>query len=346
MSNTSSIKITYLDNIRVFAMVMVICNHCFGYYSVDYFEEYFKTDLYYLDIFLNTITRCNVPLCLMISGGLLLGNKKYYSIESCIKKTFGIIRLLLIWIPIYIIANSLLSHSFDYYASIRLALSGIGGAHMFYGHLWYLYCAALLYAITPFLNRFISDINLDRYFLVLWLTFGIAKPLILHYIPKNLFQPYLSLDLVGGYVGYYVLGYILKTMAHHVKLHTALLLTILGFIGATISMVIVNQLIGADDYMQSFLSPFIILMSCSIFVLFKDHINKSNPIIQNLSSMSLGIYLVHFFIRDIIRLLFGQTIGFSYLYLWSSPVIVFIICYVFVFFTRKCSFINKYLYSI
>ena len=79
----------YVDILRVIAMFAVILNHSWGYFSCDNFQTYFGTPIYFVDTILNTITRIDVPIFLMISGYLMLENIKYSSIKNCLKKSGG-----------------------------------------------------------------------------------------------------------------------------------------------------------------------------------------------------------------------------------------------------------------
>ena len=80
---------TYIDILRVIAMFAVIFNHSWGYFSCDNYQLYSDTTIYFIDVILNTITRIDVPIFLMISGYLMLKSKKYSSIKACLKKSGG-----------------------------------------------------------------------------------------------------------------------------------------------------------------------------------------------------------------------------------------------------------------
>ena len=79
----------YLDVLRAIAMILVVLNHCWGYFSVDKFHIYNGLPLYYTDALLNSITRCDVPIFLMISGYLMLSSKKYTDLKNCLRKARG-----------------------------------------------------------------------------------------------------------------------------------------------------------------------------------------------------------------------------------------------------------------
>lgn len=79
----------YLDILRVIAMFAVIFNHSWGYFSCDKYQIYARATIYYVDGVLNTLTRVDVPIFLMISGYLMLKSTKYSDINNCLKKVGG-----------------------------------------------------------------------------------------------------------------------------------------------------------------------------------------------------------------------------------------------------------------
>lgn len=67
-------------------------------------------------------------------------------------------------------------------------------------------------------------------------------------------------------------------------------------------MIVIATIVGIvffDDYMNWLRGPdcpFIVIFSCSVFMFFKKHFNKSfkkDGIVINISNYSFGIYLVH-----------------------------------------------------
>ena len=87
--DTNQRRIVWIDWLRIIAMMAVVCNHSWGYFSVDHFNDYVGDGIYYVDMALNTFTRFNVPIFLMISGYLMLSNIKNDSIRRCLRKSGG-----------------------------------------------------------------------------------------------------------------------------------------------------------------------------------------------------------------------------------------------------------------
>ena len=341
----------YISYIRVFAMIMVICNHCWGYFSVDNFSQYIGTELYYVDLVINSFTRCNVPLFLMISGSLMLGNEKYNSIENCIKKSIGIVKLLAFWIPLYVICNYVINDGAGFNYIIKYSMMGLWGAQGYYGHLWYLYVAILLYLITPLLNRFINEDKLVNYFLVLWFIFSLIYSMLDHYIVRISFADYLNLNLCGGYAGYYVLGYKLSKMQMPRK-KTIVCGIVGGWCSTFIAVSFISRIIGNDMYFQNFMSPFIAFFSGYLFLLFRygdgalSKMKVLNKITVKISELSLGVYLIHFILRDVVSKMFEMTIGHSYIYIIVSPLLVLMASIGITTILSKTKIINRYIISI
>ena len=138
-----------------------------------------------------------------------------------------------------------------------------------------------------------------HYFVALWFVAVSVFPLIFRITHiGNAF----SLDMISGYVGYLVLGYLLGGIQIDKKQFAWSLAG--AFIFAAITMtgtyfLIVRYKGVYDEYFYSYLSPNVILLSVSTFILLKylaDKIvtsERREAILETLSSASFGIYFVH-----------------------------------------------------
>lgn len=88
MVNKNSREV-YLDYLRAIAMIAVVFNHSWGYYSIDNRQIYMGEPIWYIDAVLNMLTRFNVPIFFMISGYLMLNTEKYASIKNAVRKGGG-----------------------------------------------------------------------------------------------------------------------------------------------------------------------------------------------------------------------------------------------------------------
>lgn len=102
-------KIEYIDTLRVMAMIAVIMNHSFGYFSCDNWVRYSGTKIQICDMILNAFTRFNVPVFIMISGVLQLSDRRNEDIRYIFKvRIRNIIIPFIMWTFLYVFVNCLL----------------------------------------------------------------------------------------------------------------------------------------------------------------------------------------------------------------------------------------------
>ena len=242
-----------------------------------------------------TISRVGVPLFFLISGYLLL-SKQEDLVTFFKKRASRIIVPFLVWSIIYDVQNS------DAFVS-GVTLEGI--LKMFIrilrgpreGHLWFFYSLIGLYLITPILRVFVAKARTSEilYYIALWF---IAMPVLFiveAFTPiKNGFEIYYT----GGYVGYFLLGYLLGRLETRPPLLWAALgVFIIGFI-FTVTVFQFNFPPQDNELVfRSYPSLNVVLMSLGAFVLIKAAGEKISPQIARISSeaskVSFGIYLIH-----------------------------------------------------
>lgn len=242
-----------------------------------------------------TISRAGVPLFFLISGYLLLSKQE--DLPAFFKKRASrIIIPFLVWSIIYDVQNS------DAFAS-GVTLEGI--LKMFIrilrgpreGHLWFFYSLIGLYLLTPILRVFVARARNSEilYYIALWF---LAMPVIFiveAFSPlKNGFEIYYT----GGYVGYFLLGYLLGGLeTKPLLLWSALGLFIISF--AFTFAVFHFNLPPQDNELvfRSYPSLNIILMSLGAFVLVKAVGETISPqvawISKKAGKVSFGVYLIH-----------------------------------------------------
>jgi surface polysaccharide O-acyltransferase-like enzyme len=243
-----------------------------------------------------TISRIGVPLFFLISGYLLLGKQE--DIRTFFKKRAVRIAIpFLVWSIIYDVKNS------QAFAETGITVDGI--LSMFVrilrgpreGHLWFFYSLIGLYLITPILRVFIARArNTDiLYYLSLWFLVVPILFIVEAFTPiKNGFEIYYT----GGYIGYFLLGYLLGGLEIKAPLlWLALGLFIISFL-FTFAVFYLNLPPQDNELVfRSYPSLNIIFMSLGAFVLVKAVGEKVSPRMTRLSSeagkVSFGIYLIH-----------------------------------------------------
>jgi surface polysaccharide O-acyltransferase-like enzyme len=126
------------------------------------------------------------------------------------------------------------------------------------------------------------------------------------------------LQNLGGYIGYYTAGYVLKNS----NLRINKWIYPLGFLaGYSVTVCGYYWQISHEGklnpYFYGYLSPNVILVSVCIFMFFKDVLNREiyPKIINPLDSASFGIYLSHYLIITILSHKFMLN------WAWNPPLI-------------------------
>jgi surface polysaccharide O-acyltransferase-like enzyme len=285
MQGRERTALPWVDFMRFLGAFLVVLAHIQKWGA----EPAWAKDFYY------TLSRIGVPLFFLISGYLLL-SKQEDLLTFFRKRASHIIIPFLVWSIIYDVQNS------DAFAN-GVTLEGI--LKMFIRilrgpretHLWFFYSLIGLYLLTPILRVFVAKARNAEilYYIALWF---IAMPILFiveAFTPlKNGFEIYYT----GGYVGYFLLGYLLgglETKAPLLWLALGLFITSFIFSFVVFRFNLFPQ--ENELVFRSYPSLNIILMSLGAFLLIKAAGEKISPWLAGLSGeaskVSFGIYLIH-----------------------------------------------------
>lgn len=301
---------TELDILRFMATLAVVLTHVCGgpINSLNVIDP----DWQILNWFRAAVT-WDVPAFVMISGGIFLNPQK----EIPLKVLYGkyIKRLVIafafwsVMFQVYYTTYAIYTHSFV--LNWRGVLSEILiGPYPF----WFLFMLAGVYATTPFLKKITTDKKLTEYFLVLFFVFqvficyGQALPKIGNTVSAILDS--MDFTFAIGFVGYFVLGYYLKTYDISKKVEYALY--VLGILLVPLCCyVTTKQSIMNKEYTEAFskyLMPNIIIESAALYTFFVKRVSKINfkertvKTFSRLTEYGFGVYLVHVIIKYLICL--------------------------------------------
>jgi surface polysaccharide O-acyltransferase-like enzyme len=282
-------KLYWISNLRVFATIMVILIHTSGgalFHFKDMPQSWWVANL------VAGFGRFTVPVFVMISGALLLG--KEIEVLNFIQKRF-----LRVWVPftLWVIIYVLYHNYFEIkpYAFQTALTQYFTGGNYLYGHLWFVYMILGLYLVTPLLNKWLLKANEVQINILLGCCFTmscvihlIKRPLGIH-IPNDL-------QNFGGYIGYFVAGYVLKNKQLTINKFWFLFVFIVGYSLLVFGSYFLVKTTGKlDMFFYDYFSPSVFLMSISIFMFFKKTFNYEflPKIINPLDKFSFGIYLCH-----------------------------------------------------
>lgn len=319
-------RLVYLDYLRIVSCFFVVLLHTI----VSSIVLYGKVPLIEWDIsiFISSLTRWTIPVFIMVSGALILGRKNEQAIVFIKKRLSRIGVPLLFW--------------FLFYAFYRHIVNGLPFSftyllHQFvfnqpYEHLYFLVILLELMVITPILwKRELLVNNIFSIALLSLVTF--------FWIPNRFF-----VFQFVPYVSYYVLGYLLSKINMSRLLKPSVFVSIF-FILITFLFTRHITLSGITNnlYFFSFTNPIVFITSVSVFILFKELLQKEKErkVITIISSYTMGIYLIHPFILYTLQYCLRMK---NMIYILFSPAIsllVFAVSLFVVFLFSKIPFICK-----
>lgn len=289
----------WMDVLKILSGFMVVLIHTTG--NV-YQNSPLGTGSWYAALFVNTLTRFSVPCFFMISGILAL--RKYEDIKTVLTKRLPrLVLSLVFWSIIYIIANSYISGNMDNlgYEILTIPFERKNG------HLWYIYQIVGLYLFSPVIYKAYHAVsrNVRLYFVMLTLIIPSFIDMIgrLLQIESMQIMPSWELYLSLPYIGLAVLGRILYDELPKMKY-----LGGIGLVGSICALAAgmflsgaVSRATGASymDYFGELRFPSI-LLGVFVFIFFYSFKRRlgdiglrAKKIIVKVSSVSLGIYMIH-----------------------------------------------------
>lgn len=266
------------DIMRVLACIMIICMHAP------------MPNLNANGIILSTISYFTAPgLCLffVISGSLLLPIKT--DTTTFLKKRLGkVIMPTLVFTILYIILNCINGEQ----QNILRTICSIPFSAQGHGVLWFMYTLIGLYLVAPIISKWLDSASKREVelYLLLWVI-TLCFPILKLFVGINEGNTGV-LYYFSGYIGYFILGYYLKKYPESISLKKLIIPDIIAII-APIAFKVMH--IEIDFYsMFWYLSIFVTLLCTTIYVLIsKIKIKKGGGIVELISNLSFGIYLIH-----------------------------------------------------
>ena len=318
MSKTIDGRVAYADLLRVVAALAVVVLHLSG--SQLSYVPLGSVEFHVLNTY-DSLTRWCVPVFIMLSGMFLLDPKHALSPAKLVGHILRVLVALLVWGTAYALWDLVAQNGFSLGALLAAFRQVIWGKTAF--HLWFLYMILGLYLVTPILRAFIRGASRGdlHWFLLLCFVFASLLPTVLRLRPSqtiSLWNSNLSIHLVMGYVGYYVLGYYLKT--YTLSRWAEYLIYLLGLagtaftLGGTLWLSLQRQAFAQTLY--NYDSPNIVFMSTAVFVLFRYVLGVSDERsrrqrVSGVAKVTFGIYLVHIFFLKILNILGITVLSFT-----------------------------------
>lgn len=300
-------RMVHYDLLRIIAAFSVVMLHSSAqfWYSLDINSIEWKiADSY------DALFRFGVPVFVMLSGALFLPKQR----ELSIKKLYlhNILRLAVIfvlWSCLYGLLDCI-HFDFTQVGWKEVVKEMIGGRY----HLWFLPMIAGIYALLPVLRTWVQNAerrNLE-YFLALFFILQILSRTLRAVYTSTYLDHVLDLlqvDLVCGYVGYFVLGYYVAYIKIPSKYHKIIYISV--FPAAVLNVVLGDYLsvragVGQGEIYDSFgLFTFCIVLA--VFLFFTEvmgkirYSEKAERLIREVSAGTMGVYVMHIGMMEILE---------------------------------------------
>lgn len=297
---TKKERIFYLDFIRVLAIFLVLFIHIS---AIDTTLHIGSTQ-WQVTKLLNYFAHVSVPMFFMISGALLLNSPKTESLTYTWKKRIPhVVIPFVLWSLLSTFFIVLYTHNFS--LSNTLKMYAVFLYQPVSPTLWFMYPLIGLYVLSPLLRSMVKNAktSLLTYAVIVWLLTNSLMPTLSALLPKDIshaldFNPSATFYLMGGFVGYFILGYLITKI--DVKKINGWLLAIVMLICLFVGNDYSNRFPKTNDPWNQYYvtSIFIVLMSVCAYILLQkwgEHVSAKAPkrVFSFLSPLVFGIYLLH-----------------------------------------------------
>lgn len=312
-----------IDLIKILACFFVVALHTQRNYQLELIHN---PILYY-------ISRCAVPLFLMVNGYLLLKKEKI-DYKYVLHKTKNILLVIVFWTLAYVILDSIRKKGITNVLSIFLGTFTQDGA---LAHLWFFWALIIIYIILPILYKFkiFDNKNKFRNVIILILSISVIIDIIFNYmyvkyntnILENIPQCFriwiwFLYFFMGGYYSRYIQNNI--TIKKNIIITT--ILTIISFVYQYQLFVKISFTINSEYIYGNLI---IILWVISIFNLLnsiKIEGYRFKRIIEYLSNYIMGIYILHPMIINILNLSYHEKCPLYAIVMWICAIVISLVC--------------------
>ena len=278
-----------LDLLKIFSCIGVVILH--STMSGFNLEQYnISAYLYYLGTYA-------IPLFFMLNGYFLL-NKKILSYGYVLNKIVGILTIVSVWnILVWLIR-------WDFNVNpVRKIIGSLVQKGYFY-QFWFFGSLIIIYLTLPIIKKVLEKDYSYSVVLLFLMVIGIVIEIINTFIIHKPIQQYVPQTFrLWTWFFYYILGgYLGKINIQEIKLTKFIIISFsIIFIISPILLFYLAKNVYHNIFAEYFYDAMIVkIVSTGLFILFvkieKHIVLKNNELIVMLSSLTMGVYIVHTFI--------------------------------------------------
>jgi surface polysaccharide O-acyltransferase-like enzyme len=326
-----------VDLIRVFAIILVIMLHVSNAFYFTFYQAPFNAASWWTFTVYKSVSLPCVPLFVILSGALLLQPSKLNEpVKVFLKKRLSRIGLAFVfWSFVYLAWGFAIN---DFPITLNNVIQGwlMGWFEGPYYHFWFLYVIFGLYLITPLLRAIMaSKPKLLGYLILLWFLGVAVVPLFPFLVGYSLNS---SVFVIGGYVGYFVLGvYLKKVRFRPALLYGFIVLGVLLTVGCTWLMNFPLHALGQNNFFFDYLTINVIMASVALFMFLSkfpadwpsSNHRYAKKLVQAISNNTLPIYLFHVLILEALQIgIFGFAVNLAVDPIIQIPIVTVVVLFI------------------
>lgn len=330
----------YINSVKVCAIFIVILLHASG-------PLVLKLELgsvgWWISHFYDSISRWGVPVFIMVSGALLLPKDETLT-SFYVKRFRRLVAPVIFWsifFSIWFVLRETIKGKEVVYSDIFYnILSGLPHYHM-----WYLYMLIGLFMFLPFIRIIVNRFSFNELLLLTCLMLALSA--------GNWFYEYfygtrskIFLTWFLSYLPFVFIGYLISISNKVVNVHLLTLVFVLSVLATLFgtNFALLNFESSVGFYLYTNLSVSVIPMSISVFYIFKSLSSKLPDfnLLSNVSSLTLGIYLVHPVFLEVIYYFIPLSEGWYLLFVIPFiSLLVFAVSYLFCHVMARLPYLNR-----
>lgn len=324
--SVSAKRLDYIDWANIISAFAVVCLHCSG--GVFQYEEERR---WYLALLIQTVMHFAVPVFFMITGTTLLEYRRRYSTRTFFQKRAlraGI--PFLFWTVVYLLSPVFMYQAdFPDLAMVRNAIFNNGATNIF----WFFYALFGIYLSMPVLSLLAKPEHFRRveYLCALSFAFNALLPIFTRYVGPVYGE--LKPTVVGGYLGYVFLGWLLRHERYSKK--TRLMIYAAGVCGALLmffgTWALSKKSGETDIFFMEYNSVACFPMSAALLLWLKhvpwQKVYRFVPqkLVTKAAGAGLGVYVMHMLVLQM-NDKYGWFDNHPMYYMVFMPILTYVFC--------------------
>lgn len=323
--------VDYFDWLRVISAIGVIYMHV----ASGPLRSSINFDWHFMNI-MTSFNFTAVPLFFMMSGYLILNSPKTADVTVLLKKRLPHLVIPLVgWTIVAILWKMVIERNFSASFFINEAISSLYNPA--WVHFWYMYSLIVLYIISPVLYCGLKNLDKKGHVLVLSIIVILSVRTMIEGVLPVAIKKYThfliltDLDIFGGILSIFVLGYYLGNMKKNISNKILLVFSTGILLVIIIGTYVLTMKNGEfDQTFQYQYSGYEVVLAACIFLLFKQNFNREYKFFRCIPviPLALSIYLMHGILLSMMMYVFTIKTFWDTIYI---TILNFVIC----FFTMK-----------